>query len=299
MSRPQVIELGLTPGQIEAMLAARRWQRHLSGVFVTFTGPVPPLTRVWGALLYAGDGATASLDTAAWLWGLRNDLPTRIDVCVPLGRRVSSPPGVRVASRRHLASNRHPVQLPVRTRIEDTVLDLIDQSARPDDVVAVITTACQRRLTTAARLVGASRLRKRLRWRKLVGDVLLDVDDGVQSLLESRYRRLERTHGLPVGARNRPDGEPGRCCHRDVDYDEFSTVVELDGNAAHPIEDRELDRARDNAIAESARVTLRYGWKSVVGDPCGIAAQVGRVLASRGWQGRVRRCGPGCSALPS
>ena len=73
-------------------------------------------------------------------------------------------------------------------------------------------------------------------------------------------------------------------------------MVELDGNAAHPIEDRELDRIRDNAVAEAAQVTLRYGWKSVVGAPCAVAAQVGRVLISRGWTGTVRHCGPGCAA---
>ena len=82
--------------------------------------------------------------------------------------------------------------------------------------------------------------------------------------------------------------------YRDVRYVKYSTVVELDGNAAHPIEHRERDRARDNAVVESARVTLRYGWRAVAGNPCLTAAQVGRVLASRGWMGRVKRCGSAC-----
>ena len=154
VSRAQAIELALTPGQIEAMLAARRWQSYLPGVYLTFTGPVPPASRIWGALLYAGEGATANLETAAWLWGLRGDLPARIDMCVPHGRRVFDQPGLRIASRRHLAAKRHPVKLPARTRIEDTVLDLIDQTPRADAVVALLTGACQRRRTTAARLVG-------------------------------------------------------------------------------------------------------------------------------------------------
>ena len=279
------------------MVAARRWQNHLPGVYLTFTGPVPPMSRVWGALLYAGDGATASLGTAAWLWGLRSDLPVWIDVCVPLGRRVFGQPGLRVASRRHLAVNRHPVHLPARTRVEDTVLDLIDQTPGAGAVVALLTGACQRRRTTAARLAGATRRRRRLRWRGLVGDVLSDVADGVQSPLERRYCRLERAHGLPTGTSNHREGAPGRRRYRDVDYEEYLTVVELDGNATHPSEDRELDRIRDNEVAESDRVTLRYGWASVVAAPCATAAQVGRVLASRGWRGRIRRCGPGCSAL--
>ena len=296
VSRGQALKHGMTGSQIKAMVSARRWDRHLPGVYVTFTGPLPPQTLVWGALLYAGEGATVSLGTAAWLSGLRNNLPPRIDVCVPLGRRVTDQPGLHVAVRRNLASLRHPAQLPPRTRVEETVLDLVDRAVDADEVAALLTGACHRRLTTAALLARAARSRSRLRWRELVGDVLDDVMDSVHSALERRYCRLERAHGLPAGARNHAEGSPGRYRYRDVHYEEFMTVVELDGNAAHPIEDRELDRARDNAVTESAQVTLRYGWKSVAGAPCATAAQVGRVLRNRGWRGRLRRCGPQCPA---
>ena len=243
-----------------------------------------------------GEGATASLGTAAWLWGLRSNLPPRIDVCVPLGRRVIDQPGLHVAVRRNLAALRHPAQLPPRTRVEETVLDLADRAVDADKVAALLTGACQKRFTTAALLAQAAQGRSRLRWRELVGDVLEDVIDGVQSALELRYFRLERAHGLPTGARNHAEGSRGGRRYRDVHYEEFMTVVELDGNAAHPIEDRELDRARDNAVTEMAQVTLRYGWTSVAGSPCATAAQVGRVLTSRGWRGRLQRCGPECPA---
>jgi len=278
------------------MLFAHRWSSYLPGVYLTFTGPVPPHALVWGALLYAGDGAIASLETAAWLWGLRSDLPTPIELCVPLERQVIDQPGLHVASRRHLEAYRHPAAMPPRTRVEETVLDLVDQSKDADEVSALITGACQRRLTTAERLTQRAAERKRLRWRGLVGEVLDDVRDGVQSALERRWRRdVERAHGLPMGERNRGEGLRGSRRYRDVRYAEFGTVVELDGNTTHPVENREVDRARDNEVAESAEVTLRYGWKSVAGAPCATAAQVGRVLANRGWQGRARTCGPDCS----
>ena len=138
--------------------------------------------------------------------------------------------------------------------------------------------------------------RTRLRWRVLIGDILVDVKDGVQSPLERRWRRdVERAHGLPVGQRNQADDAGASRCYRDVRYLKYKTVVELDGNAAHPTETRELDRARDNDVAESAQVTLRYGWRAVAGTPCACAAQVGRVLTSRGWRGAVRRCSPDCA----
>ena len=292
-----MIAHGLTDGQIEAMLAGRRWQAHLPGVYLTFTGPVPPRTRIWGAVLYAGDGAMACLGTAAWLWGLRNDLPEPVEICVPFERKVTDQPGVRVASRKNLVNLRHPAQAPPRTRVEDTVLDLLDHAVDEDDVVALITGACQRRLTTAARLAHRAAERRRLRWRRLLRDVLDDVRDGVQSALERRWRRdVEQPHGLPAGQRNQREGPRGQHRYRDVRYRKFKVVIELDGNAAHPVEDRELDRLRDNDLAETDQVTLRYGWTSVVGSPCTAAAQVRRVLVTRGWRGQVRRCGPDCSA---
>jgi hypothetical protein len=51
---------------------------------------------------------------------------------------------------------------------------------------------------------------------------------------------------------------------------------------------------RDNAAAALGLVTLRYSWADVTLRPCWVAEQVGQVLASRGWPGPLRRCGPAC-----
>jgi len=42
------------------------------------------------------------------------------------------------------------------------------------------------------------------------------------------------------------------------------------------------------------RVTLRYGWREMAGDPCGVAGEVAAVLGRLGWPGRPNSCGPGC-----
>ena len=177
-------------------------------------------------------------------------------------------------------------------------MDLVDRATDPDRVVSLITGSCQRRLTTAARLATAATGRARLRWRGLLAEVLEDVLDGVQSPLERRWRRdVERAHDLPAGQRNHIEGPQGSHRYRDVRYLKYRTVVELDGKAAHPPEHRELDHARDNHDAEEAVVTLRYGWRAVAGAPCLTAIQTGRVLARRGWKGRVRPCGPSCPVI--
>ena len=144
-------------------------------------------------------------------------------------------------------------------------------------------------------------MRRRLRWRRLVRDLVADVREGVHSTLERRYRSgVEVAHGLPRGRRNRAEGSLGRREYRDVRYWLWKLVVELDGRAAHPFDLRERDDLRDNALLESEGVrTLRYGWRSVTEEPCRTAAQVARLLRLGGWTGRLRACGPTCTALDS
>ena len=274
VSRRQLIDLGLNDKHIAAQLSGRRWRRVRPGVYFTFTGPARFRAHVWAAVLYAGDGAAAGGETAAFLCGLRDRQPETIEVWVDERRRVMGHPGcdggpaLRIRWARGLDARRHPSRLPPQTRTEDTVLDLTDKAMDTDRVVSLITASCQRRLTTAARLEQCVVRRTRLRWRALIEDVLADVRDGVQSPLERRWRRdVERAHGLPVGQRNHAEGGQDSRCYRDVHYVEYTTVVELDGDAAHPTENRELDRARDNDVAETAQVTLRYGWRAVAGTP--------------------------------
>jgi hypothetical protein len=140
------------------------------------------------------------------------------------------------------------------------------------------------------------RSRKRLRWRRLLSELLSEVRDGVQSPLERRYfHDVERAHGLPRGQRNSADDNGGTRRYRDVRYRRWKLIVELDGRGAHPAEERELDDLRDNDIAERAERTLRYGWRSVVITPCDAAAQVARLLARNGWTGSPTRCGESCT----
>lgn len=300
VARRQLAELGVNRRVVRAHLRARRWQRAYPGTYVVFTGPLPPMTRVWSALLYAGRDAVASHETAAWLDGLQADLPTRVDVCVPHGRRYrGSRPGVRVRQSRHLEDRRHAARVPPRTRVEDTVLDLCDDTRSANAVIDVVLRACQRRLTTASRLALRARGRRRLRWRRLVADLLAEVREGVLSALERRYfRDVERAHRLPRGRRNRAEGPTRRRRYRDVRYLRYRTVVELDGRAAHPEEWQERDDLRDNdlVVTEDVR-TVRYGWQSVAVMPCATAAQVGQRLRAGGWNGSVRSCGPGCTAV--
>ncbi len=83
--------------------------------------------------------------------------------------------------------------------------------------------------------------------------------------------------------------------YRDALYQEYQVAVETDGRIAHPAEARWADTHRDNAAAADGIITLRYGWSDVTTRPCFVAAEVGAVLAQRGWPGPVRSCGADCT----
>jgi hypothetical protein len=216
----------------------------------------------------------------------------------PHGRRIEPVPGLIVHRSARIAKARHPCQAPSRTRIEETVLDLADTARTFEEALGWACTACGGRLTTPQRIIEATSQRARLRYRTALQLALGDIAVGAHTILEYRYLHdVERPHGLPGAERQVRVVRSGRSEYRDVLYREYLVAVETDGRLAHPAEGQWRDVRRDNAAAADGIVTLRYGWSDVISRPCAVAAEVGAVLARRGWPGQVRRCGPGC-ALP-
>jgi hypothetical protein len=238
----------------------------------------------------------ASHTTAARLQGLVDDDPHLIELTVATTSSGRHRPELRLRRSPVAAERRHPVRLPPQTRLEDTVLDLVHAATATDAVVSWVLRACQRRLTTPARLTSAAKSRGRLANRELLEELVHDAADGVASALERRYQRdVERAHGLPVARRNLAwTGPDGRRRYFDVRYDEWRVRVELEGLTFHPADRSWRDAARDNDAVLLGDVVLRYGWHPVVRDPCTVAAQVAAVLRLRGWTGAAARCSVGC-----
>jgi very-short-patch-repair endonuclease len=298
MSRVQCLGLGMTPGEIRWMVHSGRWQRVHPGVYLTHTGPLTWRPRVSAALLTCGAGAVASHGTAARLHGLSDRDPDQIEVLIPASRRVIRPRRVEVATCSDLARRTAPAGWPSRTTVEDTVLDLAERG-NSDNAIAWLSTACQRRRTTTARLAEALDRRMRHRWRGLLADALSDVAGGVESVLEYRYvRRVERPHGLPEARRQRASIIGGRRRRTDNEYEQFGVVVELDGRLGHEGEGAFRDRTRDNVMTVRGKATLRFGWADVDAQACEVACDVAALLRSRGWYGDLTPCGTGCTVSP-
>jgi very-short-patch-repair endonuclease len=295
LTREQAIDGGLSRHAIAARVESGRWQRLQRGVFATFSGPVPRVAQLWGAVLRAGENAVLSHATSAELWKLSDQPLASIHVSVPRQSGSLIIPGLVLHYSSRLPGARHPARLPPQTTLEETVLDLADVSRAAEDAVGWAIKACQRRLSTPDRITAALASRNRARWRSDLADAITEVRAGVHSPLELRYLRdVERRHGLPRGDRQAVMIRHGARQYADVRYTEYGVVVELDGVMAHPAEARKHDLRRDNANTLDGFHTLRYGWVPVAYHACAVALEVADLLRQRGWGDVPRRCGKAC-----
>src|SRR5260370_20157422 len=154
-----------------------RWKRMQRGVYAAFSGEPTREAILWAALLRAGPGAVLSQQTAAERHGLIDKPSPVITITVPASRHPAHEkiPGVVVHRSDAVLRTRHPAMLPPCTRVEDTVLDLIQVASSFDDAYAWICRAIGRRRTTADRIALAMAARQKMRWRQEIGIALADV----------------------------------------------------------------------------------------------------------------------------
>jgi hypothetical protein len=295
ISAGQLTAAGVARSYAHERVLARRWQRPHYGVYAAFSGPLSRTATIWAALLRCGPTAVASHQTAAELDGLSELEDERVHVTVAVTHRVyGRPSGIRVHYAHRLPRTRHPAKSPPRTRLDETVLDLVDSARSPREAARWIVAAIQRRLTDPSHVAVALALRKKIKWRAMAESMLLDASDGAHSMLEVEHlRRVERAHRLPTGTRQRRIAGR-RVIWIDVDYVEYATRVELDGRVGHQEDGAFRDRRRDNDGVVGGQATLRYGHPEVFGSPCDIAAEQAVVLQDRGWPGEPRPCGSEC-----
>jgi len=241
-----------------------------------------------------------SHETAAEVHGLTDKPSAKIHITVPPGRhpaRHKPIKGVVI----HRSDQSRPARLPEwklpRTRIEDTVLDLVTTADTFDEAYSWISRALSERLVTADMLREALSTRSRIRWRVWLTEALADAEEGAYFPLERRYTRdVERAHGLPQAERQARRTIDGKTHYKDNWYPGYRVCVELDGPTYHQNERVLQDKRRDNVnLAVDAAQTYRFGPVDVTERACESAAMVAATLQRRGWQGQPHPCRrPGC-----
>lgn len=298
--RRQIVECGGADHDIRRMLRRRELAVVHQGVYVNHTGPLTWRQRAWAAVQYAGEGAALDGQSAlraeagpGWR-GCRDEDPIR--VAVDARRTVKDAEGVRIRRAAGLAGKVRWEANPPRLRVEEATLDLAMTRTDDHEAFEALARSVRARTTTAQRLLDTLATRSRVSRRQWLTDVLVDIRDGSCSVLEHGYLQLvERAHGLPPSRKQHHETRSnGRGAYRDVDYEAFTTVVELDGRVHDDPEQRDDDLDRDLDVAVEQRTTLRLGWGQVFERPCATAARVAAVLRIRGWNGVPTPCGPGC-----
>ena len=286
----QAVSAGMAAKAVRAQVRAGRWQVMQRGVYAAFTGKPSRLAELWSAVLCADpDDGVLSHMTAAELWTLLDGPGPVIHVTVPHDRnpaRCGPIPGVVIHRSRSLQRARHPVLTPPRTRVEETVLDLIDSARSFDEAYGWICRAIGRRRTTAARIQAALEARPRIKWRQDIELALGYAAGGALSTLELRYvRGVERAHGLPTATRQARVRHVTGNRYLDNLYSDYRACVEIDGTAAHPEDEQWRDKNRDrwNAVHEGID-TIRVGVPDLINQErqCRTAADVTKWLSGRG-----------------
>jgi len=237
-----------------------------------------------------------SHETAAEVQGIIDGpVGNKIHVTVPLRRRPAQlrpARGIIV----HRTDQSHaqyvgPFALP-RTRIEDTVLDLVATAPTFDRAYTWIARAVSRQLVATSSLRAAVADRPRVRWREWLNDSFEVSGEGVHSPLELRYvRDVEKAHGLPESRHQARRDLNGKTHYKDSWYPQYRVAVEIDGPMYHQHERVQVDRDRDNAnLAADDVKTFRFGPVAVTERVCESAAMVATTLQRNGWEGLPRPC---------
>ena len=256
VTRKQAIKAAMSARAIEWKLWAGEWQRVHTGVYATFTGPLPRVAQLWAAVLYAGDGAMLSHQSAGEVQGLMEKPAAVIHVTVPTSRRITPIPGLVI----HLSDVPERLvcypggELPV-TRVTDTVIDLAEACTSVDGVYGWVARAFGRNDDAAVDVVDllvAVKSRKKLRWRAELTEAVVTASEGAHSVLELLWdKNVELPHGLPPSTKQVPFAKSnGQVGFRDREYLPWGVIVELrrqevaPGRAARP-----RQRARPPGIA--------------------------------------------------
>jgi hypothetical protein len=308
ISRAQLLACGGAAHDVKRLVRRRVLSRLLPGVYVDHTGTPTWAQRAVAGVLYAGrldpslrpvdaalGGASAIRAALGAPWrGAPDAAP--LTVLIDDRRSVTSQRGYRFVRAAGLASRADWLRTPPRLHPAEAGLDLALDAPDLLSAVGLVADACQTRCVTPDQIRDALAGRPRVSGRAAMTGMLGDLAEGTCSALEHLFlTRVLRPHGLPRPRQQTPrvviSSEGVRREYRDVEWEKWSLVVELDGRAFHDHatqRDLDLDRDLDDAVAGS--LAIRLGWGQVTRRSCRTAHRLAVLLAARGWTGVAKAC---------
>lgn len=266
---------------VRRAVAAGELVRLLPGVYAGAEHAASFAARADAAVLWAGEGAALSAESALWVWGVTETAPRVVEVTVPHETRLRPPEWLRMRR----------VSSPVRTSRVDRlcVVSPADALVQAFGLLPVRERATTVFTAIGSRLVGTAQVREalartpRVRARRALVRLLESVDQGAQSFLEAKglatvfntkdFARLIPQHQIVL---------EGRVYRFDL-FDPVSrTAFELDSAAHHGKEDDRIrDIHRDAHCATAGILTVRFGYQQIVNDPLECRRIAIEVMRSR------------------
>lgn len=281
VARRQLLGLGMSTDAIKHRLKAGRLHRLHAGVYAVGHRAIRQEGTWMAAVLAGGEGAVLSHRSAAALWGLRAQVPARVEI--------TSPRSTRSTSRLH----RHRVHLPseevtVRNRIPVTTVSrtLFDLSAAlsPSELERAIREAEVLRLPQRPPLAeflgryprhrGARSLRKTLQRLSRL------PRGNTRSSLEDHFLRFAARARLPMPETNAKIMAGGSRHEVDCLWRGERLILELDGHEVHGTRSAfESDRKRDRRLQAAGWTVVRVTYRQL--DEPGDLARDIRLLLRR------------------
>jgi hypothetical protein len=258
----QLRALDWGPYHVQHEIEVGRWTRVAPHVVALQNGELVREQVAWTGILHAGCGAVLSHLTACVEAGLDHWREDRIEVLVPKSSNVQRLPGIQFhETRRPYAGWRHPTASPPRLRLEAAALLAAERRAQAMQAVGLLAACVQQRLSTAERLLVASREISKLRYGKLLRAALGDIAGGAQSFAEIEIGVLCRAAGLAPPRRQQIRRDrTGRRRYLDCEWelpDGRILVLEIDGAFHLRTDHWWQDMARERGVVISGRIVLR------------------------------------------
>jgi very-short-patch-repair endonuclease len=261
--RDQLRALGMSVPAVDRTLRGRLWRRVHPSVYAL--GHLDFLGRAKAALLWAGDDAVLSHQTAAALWELA---PADGDIHLTSRRTTAAPNGIVAHWARELPAPTMRRGLPV-TSAARTIIDLAETEP-PRTTRRLLGTALYERRTSILQLTSELQASPG-RTAHAVLKRLLPTATATRSDVERDFVELVLKAGLPKPQTN------VRVAGWEVDayWPQWKLVVELDTFYSHGDHvSFEEDRRRDAALTRAGKTVLRFTDVQIRDEPFGVVGAV-------------------------
>jgi very-short-patch-repair endonuclease len=284
-SFPQLYALGLTRSQIRAELRAQRWRRHGSQAVAVHNGALTAHGEFWAATLNVGadaalDGVSALI--AAGLTGFEEPL---IHISVSKGTRYRRARGVRIHETRRRRPGDVDVDGPPQVHTPVAAIRAALWARTNREAALLLAMTVQQRLCPVGDLAIAFAVIRRHRRRTLIGDVLMDVAGGAESMGELDFATECRRRGIPAPTRQVRRRLRSGAAFLDAYWKDYGVVVEIEGAHHIRLDIALADSLRQNELTIANDRVLRIPLLALRAAPDQVFEQIERLLRRCGWTG--------------